>query len=423
MFPASSILPETCYPCRADGGLWMAVSITLSHNALTNEPTSLSAPTDPAAAAAPSPPPPPPYAAPTTSVRFPLGWLLDHGSAAIRYRAAVEVARLYTDSIPKPVTGLPYLARTALLLAASQGLDGTWGQRILSVPEPTKQGVEGVGMVLAVRRLLESGWDRESPPVVHARRLLFRLLAEDNDPAYLFELRGEATDDVLVRHYRQQLREAAAATLAQAGYETDPRLRGAARRILERVAAWFKSPLCTKPWVRIGNRHVLVAEAAPPSLYTLLMLAHMPLFRSEHHDTMDRLYHYVSQPLPRQEPVQQVGEHVLPQPQLVLGDPLHSRHVLEGDIGFALTWLELVARLGFLRRNEGWSTLYERMLDHRDAQGVWRGKGEGQGRSEHPLVWPSFPLQEPLEGDGKLADVTFRLGLIARLSGRPIELT
>src|SRR5207244_1329315 len=126
-----------------------------------------------------------------------------------------------------------------------------WGQRMLSVPPTSKDGVEGVGMVLAIRRLLESGWDRESPPIVHSRRLLFRLLAEDNDPSWLFELKGEATDDVLLRHYRQQLREAAAATLAQAGYETDPRLRGAARRILERVAAWFKSPLCAKPWVRM----------------------------------------------------------------------------------------------------------------------------------------------------------------------------
>jgi hypothetical protein len=403
----------------------MAVTITLSHNALTNEHTSLPAPTDPAAtpAASVAPLPLPPYAAPTTAVRFPLGWLLDHGSAAIRYRAAVEVARLYNDAVPKPVAGLPYLARTALLLAASQGLDGTWGQRMLAVPTDAKEGVEGVGMVLAVRRLLEGGWDRESPPVAHARRLLFRLLAEDNDPNWLFELRGEATDDGLVRHYRQQLREAAAATLAQAGYESDPRLRGAARRILERVGAWLRSPLCAKPWVRIGNRHVLIAEAAPPSLYTLLMLAHMPLFRTEHHDTMHRLYNYLSQPLPRQESVQMIGEHVLPQPLLVLGDPLHSRQALEGDIGFALTWLELVARLGFLRRNEGWSTRFERMLENRDSQGVWRGKGEGQGRSAHPLVWPAFPLQEPLDGEGRHADVTFRLGLIARLSGRPIELT
>ena len=157
-------------------------------------------------------------------------------------------------------------------------------------------------------------------------------------------------------------------------------------------------------------------------MYALVMLAHMPLFRSEHHDTMDRLYQYLAQPLPRQEPVQQVGEHLLLQSQHVLGDQLHSRHVLEEDVGFALVWLELMARLGFLRRNEGWSTLFERMLENRDNQGVWRGKGAGQ-HSQHPVVWPAWPLQEPLEGEGRYTDPTFRLGLIARLSGRPIELT
>ena len=402
----------------------MAVSNTLSNNALTNDPTSVFPSTPPAAPAegAAAAPPPPAYVAPSTTVRFPLGWMLDHGSAALRYRSAVEVARLYAGPVPQSVAGLPYTARTALLLAASQSLDGTWGQRMLTMPSAGGGGVDGVGMMLAIRRLLESGWDRESPPLVHARRLLFRLLAEDNDPSFLFELRGQGADEVAARHHRHQLREAAAATLAQAGYETDPRLRGAARRILERINTWLRSPAAQKPWMRVGNRHVLVPEAAPPSLHALLMFAHMPIFRSEHHDAMDRLYGYLAQPLPRMEPVQMIGEEVLPLPYVVLGDLLHSRHALEEDVGFALVWLELMARLGFLRRNEGWSILFERMLDQRDMQGVWRGKGEGQGRSEHPLVWPAFPLQEPLEGEGRHTDVTFRLGLIARLSGRPIEL-
>jgi hypothetical protein len=402
----------------------MAVSNTLSNNALTNDPTSAFVTTPPASTpeAPAAPPPLPAYVAPSSTVRFPLGWMLDHGSAVLRYRSAVEVARLYSGPVPQSVAGLPYLSRTALLLAASQGVDGTWGQRMLAMPARTGSGVDGVGMMLAIRRLLESGWDRESPPLVHARRLLFRLLAEDNDPAFLFDLRAEAPNEVAVRHLRHQLREAAAATLAQAGYETDPRLRGAARRILERTNTWLRSPAAQKPWMRVGNRHVLLPDAAPPSLHGLLMFAHMPIFRSEHHDAMDRLYAYLAQPLPRQESVQMIGEQVLPQPYLVLGDQLHSRHVLEEDVGFALVWLELMARLGFLRRNEGWSVLFERMLDNRDSQGVWRGKGEGQGRSEHPLVWPAFPLQEPFDAEGRYADVTFRLGLIARLSGRPIEL-
>src|SRR6185503_15591855 len=157
--------------------------------------------------------------------------------------------------------------------------------------------------------------------LTHARRVLFRLLAEDEASDYMFEFGAKATggDPDMARRGRAILREAAAATLAQAGYEGDPRLRGAARRIIERVASYLRSPHAQKPFVRIGNQHVLPPEAAPPSLYALLMLAYMPLCRTEHHDAIELLYHHLSQPLPRQEAVQMCGKKVIAQPHLVLG--------------------------------------------------------------------------------------------------------
>src|SRR6185437_8470691 len=181
------------------------------------------------------------------------------------------------------------------------------------------------------------GWDKEAPPLVHARRLLFRLLAEDEDPGYLFELGGKGADEDMSRRGRAILREAAAAALAQAGYEGDPRLRGAARRITERVASYLRSPHAPKPFVRAGNQHVLPPEAAPPSIYALLMLAHMPLFRTEHHDAMELLYQHLVQPLPRQEAVQLCGRKVVAQPHLVLGDHLANRAVADADVISALT--------------------------------------------------------------------------------------
>jgi hypothetical protein len=167
---------------------------------------------------------------------------------------------------------------------------------------------------------------------------------------------------------------------------------------------------------------VLALEAAPPSFYALQMLAHMPLFRSEHHAMIDRIYHYISQPLPRQESAQLIGERVADQPHLVLGDMLPHRNAVDADVPWALTWLELMARLGFLRRNETWAKLYERFLDDRDREGVWHPhKGMAMPRTTNPLVWPSFPLESSAVGDERWSDVTFRLGLIARLSGRPVE--
>lgn len=309
----------------------------------------------------------------------------------------------------------------ALRLAMAQSTEGTWGNSILGVP--STDDPSQVGTIPAFRRLIEYGWDRESPPLIRARRVLFRLLAEDNDADQLYEFRAAAgSDPDLIHRARGILREAAAAALAHAGYEDDPRLRGAARRILGRVDAWLSSPQAAKPWVRVGNRQVLAAEACPPSMNVLTMVAHMPLFRSEHHTQVRRLLTHVSQPQPRQEPCQLVGKHIVAQPHLVLGDPLGNRNVADADVPFAITWLELMARLQFLRRNEGWVHLFERFLDDRDRDFVWHPhRGSAKPRTDNPDVWAVFPLDEGAAGEDRWSDVTFRLGLIARLLGRPIE--
>jgi hypothetical protein len=333
-----------------------------------------------------------------------------------------EVARI-GGAAADAVSKLPYTYPPALLLALMQGVDGTWNRCMLGIPSARAEHFEGVGTIPAVRRLLEYGWDRESPPVSHARRVLFRLLAEDDDPSYLYELGGKGgLDHETVIRGRALLREAAAAVLAQAGYESDPRLRGAARRIMERTAAFLRSPLGEKPFVRIGNQHALAAEAHPPSIYALQMLAYMPLFRSENYELLEVLYTHLIQPLPRTESVQLVGKKVVPMPHLVLGDLLPHRNAADADVPLALTWLELMARLGFLRRNENWAKLFERFLDDRDAQGVWHPhKGTAVARSSNPFVWSSYPLEANTAGEDRWADATFRLGLIARLAGRPIE--
>jgi hypothetical protein len=348
---------------------------------------------------------------------------MDHAAAPIKYRAITEVAKLPIN-VAEQVASLPFTHRPALTLALNQQIDGTWNRSMLSLPSSRISNFDGIGTINAVRRLLEYGWDKDTPPLTHARRVLFRLLAEDQDPEYLFEFGGKsAADDDLSRRARAILREAAAATLAQAGYEGDPRLRGAARRILERVAGYLRSPLAQKPFVRMGNQHVLPPEAAPPSVYALLMLAHMPLFRNEHHDAMALLYQHLSQPMPRQEAIQLCGSKVVEQPHLVLGDLLPNRNAADADVVLAITWLELMARLGYLKRNDNWCKLYERFLDDRDSRGVWHPhKGLNTARSANPFLWPMYPLEDHQEGDDRWTDVTFRLGLIGRLSGRGIEL-
>ena len=347
---------------------------------------------------------------------------MDYAAAPIQFRAICDVAKL-GDTLGQQVRSLPFTHRPALALAMAQQFDGTWNNTMLTLPSARSTQFDGVGTINAVRRLLEYGWDKDTPPLARARRILFRLLAEDDSAEMLFEFGGKPLDDDVVHRGRAILREAAAAALAQAGYEGDPRLRGAARRILERVTTYLRSPLAQKPFVRSGNQHVLPQEAAPPSIYTLLMLAHMPLFRTEHHDAMELLYQHLAQPLPRQEPVQLCGRKIVAQPHLVLGDQLPNRAVVDADVVSALAWLELMARLGYLRKNENWGKLYDRFLDDRDERGVWHPhKGTNAVRTTNPLHWAVYPLEEHVSGEERWTDVTFRLGLIGRLSGRTIEI-
>lgn len=360
--------------------------------------------------------------APAESLTFPLSWLLEHASAPLKYRALKEIGAIADPGSPE-VDWLPYSHRAAIRLAVTQSRDGMWNHSVLAIPTRHGPDFTNIGTIPAVRRLAEYGWGSASPPLVLARRILFRLLAEDNDPAFTFEHASKTKDDDIVRRTRGLFREAAAATLAQLGYENDPRLRGAARRILERTISYLTSPLGEKPWMRVGNSHVLAPEAAPPSIYTLTMLAYMPIFRHEHFSEVERIYDSITQPLPRQEVVQLYGKKMVPQPHLIMGDVLPHRNAVEADVPFALMWLETMARLNFLRRNDGWMKLFERFVDDRDRNGVWHPhKGMDRPTTSNSWAWSTFPLDDGSGAESKWTDVTFRIGLIGKLLGREIEL-
>jgi hypothetical protein len=82
-----------------------------------------------------------------------------------------------------------------------------------------------------------------------------------------------------------------------------------------------------------------------------------------------------------------------------------------------------MARFNFLKRNENWMKMFERLIDDRDKHGIWHPrKGTDTPGSSSPFVWPSFPLESHMDGERRWTDVTFRLGLIAKLLGWRIEL-
>ncbi len=368
----------------------------------------------------------------------PARWLLQEGGPVIGFRFMGEVLR---EAPPSPGRwGLvPYGSRRGWEILSRQDEDGRWPAGWLTVP--VNDAFAPLGTIPAFRALLELRWDVESPGLVATRRALFRLLATDNDPRLLGELQPAPDDDDLALLARHRLREAAAAALAQAGLEQDPRLRGAAGRLLDRVDAFLRSPRAARPWGRVGNQHVLEEDADLPSFHFLQMLAFMPHFRSERTEFLERLFRWLSQPWPRQAPVQRVGAHLVEQPHLVLGDFLATRSDIDADMPSSLAWLETMARLGFLEHHEGWARLLDRMLGDRDRHGVWVPPRSVVIPDRAPdWVWPSMTLADragppPAIGAhlsgrvggvpaalGVSLDITFRLALIARLAGRPIEL-
>lgn len=353
--------------------------------------------------------------------RFPLEWVLSKGAAPLQYRAIASVAQLAVDQTE--LLALPLAFTPAMRLAIGASVDGVWNGRMLSVPASPEEEERSVGTIPAVHRLLEVGLPPDLPSLASARRPLFRLLSEDNDPAFLYELAADYRGAERRAHGRLLLREGAAAALAHLGYQQDPRLRGCTNRIMERVCAFLMSPLSRDPWTRLGNRIVLSEEAAPPSIALLVMLAHMPHYRHEHHSFLELLREYLIRDAERPDALVQLGGEVVARPDLVLGNPLSGREAGERELPMRLFWLELFARLGWLERHEPWRQQFDRLVDGCDRSGVWRaGRGRGPVAPLEPAAWGAWNLDPRPDAEALAAEVTTRLGIIARASGREIAL-
>lgn len=292
---------------------------------------------------------------------------------------------------------------------------------MLAVPGRGDDPLLTVGAIPAVHRLLEFGFAPDFPPFAAVRRVLFRLLAEDTDPAFLFEFASEATSAERRRRARLILRESAAAVLAHLGYENDPRLRGCANRMLQRVGEFLDSPLAADPWIVVGGKRALSPDASPPSVPLLVMLSHMPVYRHENHGFMQQLRAYLARPATPGEVQQQVGSAIVAQPHLVLGNPLAPGALADGDVVLTLFWLEHFARLGFLDRPDPWGAAFDRLLSERGRDSVWHPpKGKLPGAAHIPAAWAMYPLDPRREHDAVAAEITMRIGLVARAAGREL---
>jgi hypothetical protein len=286
-------------------------------------------------------------------------------------------------------------------------------------------GWSEAGTITQYRRLLEMGWPADQRAFRIADRFLFRLLSRDPDPTLLVEFQRPAKADPGLGMWARNLgREGAAAALARASRGEDPRLRGAAHNILTAISMYLRSPLMDKPFKKAQGKTVLEPEAAPPTVFAVEMLAFLPALQRERSGFVERLGIFFSTAAPKRAFFQLAGKKVVPPLFVVMGDPLRAdAHGHVPDVPFAVYWLELLARLGLVRQIPSASKVLARLFSECDDQGIWTPKAlRSLPKTESPVLSHYFPL----EGAGKSpaqrqTDVTFRLALIARLLGLPIE--
>lgn len=220
------------------------------------------------------------------------------------------------------------------------------------------------------------------------------------------------------------IREGVSAALAETGREDDPRLRGAAHKLLTEVSEFLRSPLADNPFVKKSTTHFLNPQATPPSWWSLALIASMPSLQRERGALLDRLGQYLARPFPEQPFSVIIGTRSIRAPWLILGDPIgyDSKGLLK-DIPLTLHFIELLAGIGQLKAVPAAIEAFHRLMEEVDSTGLWYPRNlRSQPKAVSPVTYHMWPL---LPDDGSLearqADITFRLARIAKVLGCQLE--
>lgn len=370
---------------------------------------------------------------------MPLSWLLEAASPPLVYRAYAEVV----PEAARDADRLTTLRQAVLEYKVAQAIGrkqkaatGLWGGNLLAPMASKAYGWSEVGTVYQYRRLLEIGWPPDEHPFRLADRFLFQILSriEPNDPDKAIAQRAlellvefqkpGKTDPGLARWARQLGREAAACALARGGHSDDPRVRGTAHAIASSISQYLRSDLVTKPFKKAHGKAILDPTAYPPTIFAVEMLAFLPAVQRERAGFIERLGQYFSSPAPRRALYILAGKKLFKPLFEILGDPLRADaagHI--ADVPFALYWLELLARLGLLRQIPSASRVLARLYSECDDHGIWSPKSlRAPPKAMSLLTAHYFPLEGPGKSPAqRQTDVTFRLALIARLLGIPVD--
>jgi hypothetical protein len=386
-----------------------------------------------AATGSPRPPPPRRSVAlelPVTH-RIPLTWLIEHGGPSIRYRALAELApdgAVDQATLQQALRDLIVSPQVSAVTTRQQDT-GLWGDNFLAFQPSERDRIEEVGTVAQYRRLLQLGVPTSTRPFRLADRVLFRALSRDPDPLLLGEFADAVEDDPRTEGaYRLLLREGICAALAEAGYEQDPRLRGAAHKLVSAISSFLRSPLAENPFVKKGGGYQLNPEAVPPTWWSLAMLSAMPSLQRERAGFIDRLTQFLAHEPPKRSYMVSIGGRTMKPIYVLLGDPVEldtRQHEMPKDVPLTLHFLELLAGFGqaYVAAAPHASRGLLRLLEDLDPDGVWHPKNlRSQPKPTSPITYHCWPLT-PDDGElaSRQADITFRLAKIAKRLGWRLE--
>lgn len=347
---------------------------------------------------------------------------MEHGGPAIRYRLATDVFPGMLDAASLEALRAEILNLPSVKAVIRKQKDtGTWGGNLLGVTPNKTAGIKEPGTIPQFRRLVEMGLGPDARPIRVGARILYRLVSRDEDPKLLFEYAkfgvSEPGDEPWIRGL---IREAAASALAHAGLGDDPRVRGAAHRILNQISQFVRSELAEDPFVKDGRAWVLNPLAYPPSFFSIALLSHLPAVQRERAGLVERLGQYLGTPPTKKAYTIAAGKKAIKPDFLLLGDPIHVGATGQpDDLPLALMWMETLARLGVLQSSQSAAKVWNRLSKEADPAGFWHPKNlRTVPKSTCPWAYHMFPLDcDSKKAEARQTDVTFRMALIARLAG------
>jgi hypothetical protein len=359
----------------------------------------------------------------------PLSWLLESCGPAIKYRTLRDLAPegFATSEALELAAEETRSSKISAAIVRKQRPTGIWSSNMLGLAPSASKGIKDVGTISQYRRLIQLGWSKDDRPLKLTSRTLFRLLARDPDPALLFEYRSTVKQHPISENWiRHQLREAASAALAEAGFNADPRLRGSAHRTSSAISQFLRSPQSEKPFVKAGSQQVLYPDAHPPTWYSLAMVAAMPNLRRERAGFIERLGSYLAHKAPTKPVILKWGKKIYRPAHVLLGNPLKiDAKGGTPDVPLTIYHIELLAKVGAMELVPSAIRALARLLRDCDVTGVWHPKNlRSQPKATNKATvhyYPLYPVDK--EAASRQADVTFRLALIAKELGLELSYT